>query len=414
MRILVVSDYYPPFIGGAHRQTRLLARGLVARGHEVAVATIWYRGAADVEQDGPVEVHRVRQLRTAVPRLCGPGQRHQPPFPDPVSTLALRRLLRSYRPDVVHAYGGLASSAALALRGTGIPLVLVSRDYGYTCPKRTLVYEGRICPGPAPRRCFPCASDYYGAPKGIAATIGVGLTRPLLRRAATATVSVSGYVREIVFRDLLHGRPTLVDEVVPSFREGDEQAASGSGPVIDQLAAVGRPFLLFVGALRREKGVEELLAAYRRLDDPPPLVLVGTRERDTPAVLPDGVRVIEDATIPEVLAAWDRSLFGVLPSRWPEPFGSVVYEGMSRGRAVIGTRPGGHVDMIEDGVSGLLVPAGDVGALAEAMRRLIDDEELRDRLGAAARIRSRRFQAAEVLPRLEAVFARVTGSVVPA
>ena len=64
-------------------------------------------------------------------------------------------------------------------------------------------------------------------------------------------------------------------------------------------------------------------------------------------------------------------MFGVAPSLWPEPFGSVVHEGMSRGRALIGTTPGGHADMIEHGVTGLLVPAGDAAALREAMRSLI-------------------------------------------
>jgi glycosyltransferase involved in cell wall biosynthesis len=410
VRVLVVSDYYPPFIGGAHRQTRLVARGLAARGHEVAVATIWYPGAEAVRDDEGVTVHRLRQLRTVVARLAPAGQQHQPAFPDPVTTFQLRKLIRSFRPDVVHAYGGLAFSAAAAIGGDGPPLILVARDYGYGCPIRTLVRDGEICSGPALQKCLPCASDYYGRPKGIVATVGLAASKPILRRATTATVSVSSYVRQTLRRDLFHGKETVADEVIPSFREGDDVEAAVDTPIVRRLDEIGAPFILFVGALRREKGIEELLGAYERIGDAPPLVLIGTLERDTPASMPPGVVVIEKATIPEVFAAWDRSLFGVLPSRWPEPLGSVVYEGMSRGRAVIGTRPGGHVDMIDDGETGLLVPAGDEAALEAALRRLIDDAELRERLGRAARVASMHFTAATSIPSLDRLLSHLVGA----
>ena len=61
---------------------------------------------------------------------------------------------------------------------------------------------------------------------------------------------------------------------------------------------------------------------------------------------------------------------------------------------MIGTRPGGHEDMIEDGENGLLVPAGDSEALAVAMSRLIEDAALRERLGArGALVRARDLHA---------------------
>lgn len=408
MRVLVATDYYPPFIGGAHRQSALIARFLADRGHEVVVATPWHAGFAREEDDGGVRVHRVRQLRSVGPLGRRRGQRHQPAFPDPVTTVALRRIVRRFRPDVVHAYGGIAFSAAAALLGTEIPLVLVARDYGYGCPTRTLVRDGAICTGPSLARCLPCAAGYYGRPKGLVAVLGLRASQRLLRHRLAAMSSVSTYVRETVDRDFLHGAP-LPSVVIPSFREQEDLVPATGGDVVRRLDAIGAPFILFVGALRREKGVLELLEAWGRLPARPPLVLVGTVERDTPASLPDGVTVIEGATVEEVAAAWDRALFGVLPSLWPEPLGSVVYEGMSRGRAVIGTRPGGHVDMIEDGTSGLLVPAGDVDALEAAMRRLVDDPALRERLGAAARERAGRFTASRSIPQIEGLLREVVG-----
>ena len=96
----------------------------------------------------------------------------------------------------------------------------------------------------------------------------------------------------------------------------------------------------------------------------------------------------------------------MFPSLWPEPFGSVVHEAMSRGKAVVGTTPGGHTDMIEHGRTGLLVPAGDTGALTEAMRTLIENPALRKRLGTEARARAREFTAEVVVPRYERMYAR--------
>jgi glycosyltransferase involved in cell wall biosynthesis len=104
------------------------------------------------------------------------------------------------------------------------------------------------------------------------------------------------------------------------------------------------------------------------------------------------------------MEAWQRCLFGVLPSLWAEPFGTVVCEAMSRGRPVIATKPGGHTDMVVDGETGLLVERGNVEALAGAMRVLLENADERERLAAAAAIRARQFTAGVSLPRIERLY----------
>jgi len=190
--------------------------------------------------------------------------------------------------------------------------------------------------------------------------------------------------------------------IIPGFAVTSEGPPDGA--LVARLPA--EPFILFVGALRRVKGIEVLLEAYRGLDSPPPLVLLGTPEADTPTELPAGALALGPVSHPTVMAAWDRSLFGVMPSLWPEPFGSVVHEAMSRGRAVIGTTPGGHSEMIEDGQTGLLVSAGDVEGLRAAMTRLIDQPALREAIGARAAARAADFSADAVVPQFERMFAR--------
>ncbi|WP_433561278.1 glycosyltransferase family 4 protein [Nocardia sp. CA-151230] len=79
----------------------------------------------------------------------------------------------------------------------------------------------------------------------------------------------------------------------------------------------------------------------------------------------------------------------------PEPFGQVVVEGMRAGCAVIATRPGGPEEIVEPGVNGLLVTAGDRAELTRALDTLIADQELRVKLADAARVRAREFDVAE-------------------
>lgn len=406
MRIVLASDHYPPFIGGAQRQTWLLAHQLQRRGHEVLVATVWQDRMAAREDDDGVPVRRVKQLRTVAPILRGPARRrHQPPFPDPITVIELRRLIDRFRPDVVHAAGWFSYSCAAALLWRDVPLVVSARDYGFSCATTTLMHRGRLCSGPRVGKCMACAGGHYGVPRGWIAAGGVLGFRPLIKGKTGVLHSVSRYVEAVMRRDLLDAastRPLL--EVIPSFRFDGDAPEAAAAELLRVLPA--RPFILFVGALRRVKGIETLLAAYGRLDDPPPLVLLGTREADTPSELPSNVTVIENLPNWAVLEAWDRSLFGVLPSSWPEPFGSVVHEAMSRSKAVVGTTPGGHADMIEHERTGLLVPAADVDALQVAMVRLIEDAALRERLGTGAQIRSAQFAADVVIPQYEQLYLR--------
>jgi glycosyltransferase involved in cell wall biosynthesis len=415
MRILMASDFYPPFIGGAERQVQLLSQELVLRGHTVGVATVWHAGQPVQQDDSGVDVRRLKGLTTRVDWFSkDPRRRFHPPFPDPGMVWGLRRLVREWRPDLVHAHGWIAYSCAAALLGANTPLVVSVRDYGYTCALRTLLHDGAVCDGPAPAKCLACASRSYGLPKSMAAVGGVFAGRALLTRKIAATHSVSTFVQQTVRRDLLRSRKSaskldresIPDIVVPSFLVESANAALDQ-TYTDRLPK--QPYILFVGALQPHKGLGPLLAAYARLESSPPLVLIGSVWPETPKQFPPGVTVLHNVPHHVVMAAWERSLFGVAPSVWPDPLPGVVREGMSKGKAMIASNIGGNTDMISDGETGLLVPPGDVDALAAAMRRLADDPALRARLGQAGQTSARQYAAGLVLPRFEAIYQQLVG-----
>jgi glycosyltransferase involved in cell wall biosynthesis len=142
------------------------------------------------------------------------------------------------------------------------------------------------------------------------------------------------------------------------------------------------PHVLYVGRLSEEKGVLELLSASDGL----PRVIVGDgplRDR-----APDAVGFVAPG---ELGPYYERAAVVVCPSR-REGYGVVAREAMAYGRPVVATAVGGLPDAVADGVTGVLVPPRDAAALRSAIDELLQDRELRGRLGSAGRERaSERF-----------------------
>jgi glycosyltransferase involved in cell wall biosynthesis len=177
--------------------------------------------------------------------------------------------------------------------------------------------------------------------------------------------------------------------IAPSTALADEARRLGARDVrtipsgVDLSAEVGEeaepPEILYAGRLSPEKGIQELVAAADGL----PLVVVGDGplRKDVPEAL---------GFVPhqELERLYGRAAVVACPSR-REGFGIVCAEAMAHGRPVVAGAVGGLLDLVVDEETGLLVPPRDVGALRSALRRLLDDPELRRRLGAAGRERIR-------------------------
>ena len=411
MRVLQLTDFYPPLVGGVEQHVRLLGRELARRGHRVTVATVAPGPPVpEREEDEGVDVRRLPSLLGRVPGAHEEAARpFAAPAPDPELVVRLAAVLRETRPDVVHAHGWIVHSYLPLAAATRARLVVTAHEYGLACPRKDLRFHGASpCSGPGLGKCLGCATDQYGAGRGVPVVLGQRSLAPIVRRVTDRFIAVS---RAVVDGNGLQGLPV---DVIPNFLPRADPALDLAGQEADAEAGLesrlwqlpAEPFLLYVGALGRHKGIDVLFDAYRRLASPPPLVCIGHRWVDTPAEVPDGVLILEDWPNRAVRAAWRRAIAGVVPSAWQEPFGIVALEAMDAGVPVVASATGGLAEVVDDGETGLLVPPGDAGALADAIGRLVADVELRRRLGDGAARRIERYRPDAIVPRIEASYRR--------
>ena len=174
----------------------------------------------------------------------------------------------------------------------------------------------------------------------------------------------------------------LVDEAVPC----------PDGPIV------------FVGDLSRDKGIEVLIEAHRRLGGLPRLVLAGRVFEDTPLDLPDQVELrglLDHASVIDLIR-------GPVWSSFPRSFPTAVRRLSSRqwplGRPVVAAASGGIVDLVDDGVTGLLVAPGDPVALSNALSTVVNDRDDAAAMGRRALDRARSFTASAVVGRIEQLY----------
>jgi glycosyltransferase involved in cell wall biosynthesis len=393
---MMLAQSFAPIVGGEERVVEDLSRELVARGHDVSIATLQQPG--DVTP-GEVAGARVHALRSSTYRVTRGHQdterRHAPPAPDPETVLDLRRVLDRERPQIVHAHNWIAHSYLPLARRSHSALALSLHDYGLVCATKRLRRHENVCSGPAPVKCEVCASGHYGPAKGLVAAFGTRAFGPRLRRHVDVFLPVSSTVEE-----LCRIREDEASRVIPNFI-GELPEPDLGDPRLEELP--DEPFILFFGDATTDKGAWHLANAYLRLDDPPPLVLVGRSYIDE---LTEHPRILATGAWPHQLAieALRRSLFTVAPSLWPEPFGLVALEAAAAGKPTVASDIGGLRDIVADGETGFLVPPGDRPALTAAMQRLIADEGLRERLGAGARERASTFSPDAIVPQFEGAY----------
>lgn len=401
MRILMLTQFYPPVIGGEERHVANLSRALVARGHEVSVATLRHRDFPAFEVEHGVRVHRVRGSMQRIGILFSEDSRqYAPPFPDPEITRALRSIIQEEHPDIVHAHNWIVHSFTPLKTWSKARLVMTLHDYSLVCAQKRLMQRGTVCSGPQLSKCIHCAVDFYGPVKGIPTTLANSFWGKRERRAVDLFLPVSRAVADGTQLDMHRAPYRIIPNFVPdqvdvTYAEAD--------PLLAQLPA--GDFLLFVGDIMPDKGAEVLLEAYASMETQVPLVLIGRSYLpDLDKRLPPNVLYLGSWPHASIMAAWKRCALGVVPSIVADSCPTVAIEAMLMGRPLVAARSGGLTDIVADGQTGLLVPRGDAPALREAIQRLLNDPEQRANMGRLAGQRVGAFQETTVVSQIEQAY----------
>lgn len=348
-RIRVLEMIDRPFLGGGQAIVLSLARNLDRDRFETSVCAAG---------GGPLE-EEVR--KAGIPFLPAPfGGKYSLG-----TTGRIARILRREKPDIVHTHGGIAGLyGRMAAHQAGIKTVVHTIHGIHYLHYRNLLLRAasidleRYCSKFTDAVVFVSEAD-------LAAGRRLRLAKP--------------------------GKLRLVRNGIDCAELQTEEFARRAAASRSALPP-GSPLVGTIARLHRQKGVVYLLRAVAAILDGHPegrVIVVGGGEleddllRETRALGLDRRFVLlgERGEAREFLAGLD--VF-VLPSLW-EGLPIVLIEAAALGKPIVATSVDGTREIIADGETGLLVPAGDPEALAAAVRRLLDDPALAARLGAAAR-----------------------------
>ena len=376
MKILLVHKFWKR-VGGAEVYFQDTARILRNYGHEVKIYT------TDIAPEGSTDIYpknedvvfgeyfdylhgNIAQKVLNIPKII---------YSKPNKN-SFRKLLKSFRPDVVHVfaiYVTITPSILDACREEGIPVVMSCNDYKHICPNYRLFHHGKIC-----EDCK--GGKFYKAVVNNCCKHSIAVS--VISAAESYVHSMMDIWKKNVHTFLFESR----------FMMNKTEEFWGKG--VAQLAFLGKPFnaaactfynrdegyILYLGRLSDEKGVDILLHAMKLIPEAR-LIIAGDgnfRQELESIKNQEGLVNVEfignqHGNALEMLLAGSR--FVVVPSLWHENFPYVMMEAFGRGKAVIGSDKGGIPEYIIEDETGYVFPSHDSGVLAQKMRILWNNPE---------------------------------------
>lgn len=376
MRILHFTSAFFPSLGGAQVAIHHLAEGLVSLGGEVLVCSPRSRGVL------PERRYTVRQFRIIGP-LADLGLRQA------MYTGALRRIVRDWHPDVVHAHMAVPAgyAAVTGRRHAAAPVVLtchgediqVQPNIGRGCRLHAAAEQRVSFTLQRADRCIAVSSDVrkeylaLGTPPERIAVIPNGILVSDLTAPDPAARAVLGLPKD---RPIILAAGRNVPVKGFPFLLRAVQAARTRIP--DILCVIVGARVPELHPLVRELGLED---AVRLFDaHPPPGIQFASRQARPPCSLATFFKAADVYAMSSIV----------------ESMGIVTAEAMAAGLPVVGVAGGGTADLVRDGVSGSLVPPDHPGRFGEAICEVIRSPDRRRAMGEAGRAAAGRFDRERV------------------
>ncbi|MBI5263586.1 MAG: glycosyltransferase family 4 protein [Bradyrhizobium sp.] len=291
----------------------------------------------------------------------------------------IRRLLEDEKPDVLHChniYHQLTPSIITVASRIGVPVVLTLHDYKPVCPVYTQLSNGKVC--------TKCADGRFESLLMQRCADGSLARSALLWAEARYHALAGSYHRVSKFI-----APSLFMREAVVRRFGADKVVhipNGIDASRIQVATHDQGYVLYLGRLSREKGVETLLTTHAASEPPWRLVIAGTGP-----LLEEAQRKFPSAEFRghlagiELEAAIRGAALIVVPSEWHENSPISILEAMAYGKPIVASRIGGIPELVREGKTGLLFEPGNVSQLSHNIRTLLGNRALRELFGRNAR-----------------------------
>jgi len=319
------------------------------------------------------------------------------------------QLLRKEKPDVVHVHNTfvmISPSIYSACHEADVPVVQTLHNYRLLCPAGTFFRDGKLC-----EECLgssllrgvehSCYHDSYSASAVVALMLAYHRFRDTWKKEISCFVALSEFARNKFMEGGLPGERIFVK---PNFVSPDPGARTSIGD-----------YALFAGRLSPEKGVNTILAAWKRLSLPVPLVIIGggpEQQQLQAQADRDGLTNIQfKGQLPrdETLAAINKARFVIISSEWYETFCMAIAESFACSSPVICSRMGVMQELVDDRRTGLHFAPSDSRDLASKVEwAWTHPEEVRT-MGIAARAEYElKYTAERNYPQLMKIYQRAT------
>jgi glycosyltransferase involved in cell wall biosynthesis len=372
MRILMACAAFPPYgRGGGPVDSALIAQSLATQPTQVRVLVVGdaeaqeQRGDIEVITLAPLNVYRdwLKQDKPVLKKIAW----HVLENFNPIAFRRIKKELQSYQPDVLITTDTQNINVAswAAAKSLGIPCVHLAQGYFLLCWRSSLFRAGSNC-----SHCLSCKLCSVGK-KYLSKCVGVLVTETHFVRRMHQD---AGYF------------PNAEAYVIP-------------GPLDNRLPSrhvkLNGLRVGFIGTHTRNKGIETLAAAAKRLSDRPDVqfLIAGSGDDEYTNELKAQFPSSNTAFCGWVRAEefYPQIDVVVVPSIWREPFGRVSIEGSCFGVPAIVARSGGLPENVEHGDDGFVFEPGDDHGLAELLKRLADDAELYNRVSERTRERAKLY-----------------------
>ena len=296
----------------------------------------------------------------------------------PVAVNNLELLIKKEKPQLAHLhniYHQLTPSIIPVLKKHGIKVVLTLHDYKLVCPGYLALKNKEICNACSGKKFWKplttnCQNSYQ---QGMLLTIEAMFHQwQGSYKEVDLFIAPSAFMAEIISKRISPDKIKILHNGIDADIYQPQDEVKGYG--------------LYFGRLSKEKGVTTLLGAHRKIATDLPLKIVGTGplENELRTKYPKA-EFLGHKTGQELNDLIAKASFVVVPSEWYENCSMVVLEAMAFGKPIIGSKIGGIPEQIEEGKTGFLFEMGNGAELADKMKLLAEDPELRKTMGKAAR-----------------------------